>query len=109
MAVRYDDEYRPKEKQQQSVIERELVSIEEKRGIIQREIIKLTSEVERIDILLESVPERLRIVLQMKYIEDQTWIAVSMRLGYTPEYTRKELRKQALEMAYDFLFSMEAV
>ena len=108
MAIKYD-EYRPKEKRQMSVVERDLVSIEEKRGLIQNEIVRLTGEIERIDILLESVPERLRIVLKMKYIEQETWVAVSMRLDYSPEYTRKELKRQALEMAYDYLFSMEAI
>ena len=107
MAIRYDDEYRPKEKRQQSVVERDLVSIEEKRGLIQNEIVRLTGEIERIDILLENVPERLRIVLKMKYIEQETWVAVSMRLDYSPEYTRKKLKRQALEMAYEYLFALE--
>ena len=107
MAIKYD-EYRPKEKRQQSVVERDLVSIEEKRGLIQNEIVRLTGEIERIDILLENVPERIKVILKMKYIEDQTWVAVSMRLGYTPEYTRKELKDQALKTAYELLFSTEA-
>ena len=108
MAIKYD-EYRPKEKRQQSVVERDLVSIEEKRGLIQNEIVRLTGEIERIDILLENVPERIKVILRMKYIEDQTWVAVSMRLGYSAEYTRKNLKDRALETAYELLFSMEAI
>ena len=107
MAIKYD-EYRPKEKRQQSVVERDLLSIEEKRGLIQNEIVRLTGEIERIDILLENVPERLRIILKTKYIEQQTWVAVDMQLNYNESYIRKELKKQALETAYELLFSMEA-
>ena len=109
MAIKYDDEYRPKERRQQSVVERDLVSIEEKRGLIQKEIVRLTGEIERIDIMLENVPERLRIILKTKYIEQQTWVAVDMQLNYNESYIRKELKKQALETAYELLFSMEAV
>ena len=109
MAIKYDDEYRPKERRQQSVVERDLVSIEEKRGLIQKEIVRLTGEIERIDIMLENVPERLRIILKTKYIEQQTWVAVAMQLNYNESYIRKELKKQALETAYELLFSMEAV
>ena len=109
MAIKYDDEYRPKERRQQSVVERDLVSIEEKRGLIQKEIVRLTGEIERIDIMLENVPERLRIILKTKYIEQQTWVAVDMQLNYNESYIRKELKKQALESAYELLFSMEAV
>ena len=109
MAIKYDDEYRPKERRQQSVVERDLVSIEEKRGLIQKEIVRLTGEIERIDIMLENEPERLRIILKTKYIEQQTWVAVDMQLNYNESYIRKELKKQALETAYELLFSMEAV
>ena len=93
MAIKYDDEYRPKERRQQSVVERDLVSIEEKRGLIQKEIVRLTGEIERIDIMLENVPERLRIILKTKYIEQQTWGAVDMQLNYNESYIRKELKK----------------
>ena len=93
MAIKYDDEYRPKERRQQSVFERDLVSIEETRGLIQKEIVRLTGEIERIDITLENVPERLRIILKTKYIEQQTWVAVDMQLNYNESYIRKELKK----------------
>lgn len=109
MAIRYGDEYAPKERRQQSVVERDIVSIEEKRGLIQREIVRLTGKVERIDMMLENVPERLRVILKTKYIEQQTWVAVDLQLNHNESYIRKELKKQALETAYDYLFSMEAI
>lgn len=109
MAIRYGDEYAPKERRQQSVVEWDIVSIEEKRGLIQREIVRLTGEVERIDMMLENVPERLRVILKEKFVEKKTWVAVSMQLSYSPEYIRKDLKDKALNTAYDYLFSMEAI
>lgn len=46
--------------------------------------------------------------MKTKYIEQQTWVAVDMQLNYNESYIRKELKKQALETAYELLFSMEA-
>ena len=74
MAIKYDDEYRPKERRQQSVVERDLVSIEEKRGLIQKEIVRLTGEIERIDIMLENVPAK-------DYLENKIHRAANLGSG----------------------------
>lgn len=106
MAVRYDESGADKRQSKRSVVENEIVSIEEKRGAIQYEIARLKNEIEKVDIVLANLPEVLRIIIKTKYIDQKTWAAVEVQVRYSPGYIRKDLKNKALAAATAYLFPL---
>lgn len=68
-----------------------------KRRIIDEEIEEKNAIYNKIEVALICIPEKYRILLTMRFVEENAWLPISIRLGYSCEYTRKELKEKALE------------
>lgn len=45
-------------------------------------------------------------LLSLRYLDQAEWVKVAMEIGYSVDYTQKELRKKSLDLAAECLFPL---
>lgn len=91
-----------------SMVENEVIRIDEKRGKLTHAINWRKRERDNVDLALRSMKHDLRRLLVLRYIEGGTWWSVAQQLGYSEEYTRKELNSDALNQFTVLMFPTTA-
>lgn len=104
MAVSYDQPSSGKTYKITSVVENEVISIEEKREALHNELAVLRNSIERIDIALGNMPIAQRTLLKLKYIDKLMWKQLVQYIPYSEEYIRKELKESAINILTGYLF-----
>ncbi len=82
-----------------SSVEQIIQQREQKRTRLHRQSRQLEAVNHKIDSILNEIKEPYRMILDCRYIQQQTWHSVAKEYkGYSSEYLRKELNRKALSM-----------
>ncbi len=90
--------------ERKSAIDRFVADKEDAKELILLEIKRMEDENTKIDCLLKTVGEPYGSLLKWRYINNEEWPKVAMEIGYSVDYTNKELRKKSLNLAAECLF-----
>lgn len=104
LGISYDQPSTGKTYKITSVVENEVERIDEKIRKHEQALSWREHKKARIDAALRSMTHDKRRLLQMRYIEDYQWWQVADALGYSYEYTRKELNAQAVQTMVYYLY-----
>lgn len=104
MAVSYDQPSGGRTNKVSSVVESALVSKEREIERLGNELARVQGLVERVDIALGNMPLMLQQLLRLRYLEGKQWIEVAEAIGYDVYYTKKELKRSAVDMLTGYLY-----
>lgn len=79
---------------------------EDAKALIKAEIKRMEDENDRIDFMIRIIGEPYNKLLSLRYLDQAEWVEVAMEIGYSVDYTQKELRKKSLDLAAECLFPL---
>lgn len=92
--------------ERKSSIDSFVTNKEDTKALIKAEIKRMEDENNRIDFMIRIVDEPFGKLLSLRYIYQAEWVKVAMEIGYSVDYTQKELRKKSLDQAAECLFPL---
>lgn len=92
--------------ERKSAIDRFVADKEDAKELILLEIKRMEDENAKIECLLKTVGEPYGSLLKWRYLKNEEWPKVAMEIGYSVDYTNKELRKKSLNLAVECLFPL---
>lgn len=92
--------------ERKSSIDSFVTNKEDTKALIKAEIKRMEDENNRIDFMIRIVDEPYGKLLSLRYIYQAEWVKVAMEIGYSVDYTQKELRKKSLDQAVECLFPL---
>ena len=104
MAMSYDQPSGGQTNKVSSVVESALMSKERELERLQNELARVQGQVERVDIALGNMPLMLQQLLRLRYLEGKQWIEVADAIGHDVYYTKKELKRSAVDMLTGYLY-----
>lgn len=104
MAVSYDQPSGGQTNKVSSVVESQIIAKECELKQLSNELARVQGQVERVDIALGNMPYAQRTLLRLKYVDRLQWIEVAEAIGYDVYYTKKELRRMAVNTLTGYLY-----